>query len=89
MLEGQEVEEINFEGSELENRVINKGTNTLIVKTFMEECIKDDDGVLPAKTIFFCMTKAHARRIEKILALFALSVDTINLSCTHSQYFLW
>ena len=22
-------------------------------------------------------------------ALFALSVDTINLSCTHSQYFLW
>jgi len=66
MLEGKEVEEINFEGSDLEKRVINKGTNTLIVKTFMEECIKDDDGVLPAKTIFFCMTKAHARRIEKI-----------------------
>jgi type I restriction enzyme R subunit len=66
MLEGKEVEEINFEGSDLEKRVINKGTNTLIVKTFMEECVKDDDGVLPAKSIFFCMTKAHARRIEKI-----------------------
>ena len=66
MLEGQEVEEINFEGTELEKRVINKGTNTLIVKTFMEECVKDDDGVLPAKSIFFCMTKDHARRIEKI-----------------------
>jgi len=66
LLEGKEVEEINFEGSDLEKRVINKGTNTLIVKTFMEECVKDDDGVLPAKTIFFCMTKAHARRIEQI-----------------------
>ena len=66
MLEGKEVEEINFEGTELEKRVINKGTNTLIVKTFMEECIKDDDGVLPAKSIFFCMTKSHARRIEQI-----------------------
>ena len=32
----------------------------------MEECVKDDDGVLPAKSIFFCMTKDHARRIEKI-----------------------
>ena len=66
LLEGKEVEEINFEGSDLEKRVINKGTNTLIVKTFMEECVKDDDGVLPAKTIFFCMTKSHARRIEQI-----------------------
>ncbi len=66
ILEGKEIEEINFEGSDLEKRVINKGTNTLIVKTFMEECIKDDDGVLPAKTIFFCMTKEHARRIERI-----------------------
>ena len=66
MLEGQEVEEINYEGSELEKKVINKGTNVAIVKTFMQECIKDEDGVLPAKTIFFCMTKAHARRIEEI-----------------------
>lgn len=66
ILEGKEVEEINYEGSDLEKSVINKGTNTLIVKIFMDECIKDDDGVLPAKTIFFCMIKAHARRIEKI-----------------------
>ena len=32
----------------------------------MEESIKDPNGVLPGKTIFFCSTKAHARRIEKI-----------------------
>lgn len=66
ILEGKEVAEINFEGTEIEKTVINKGTNSLIVREFMEECIKDPNGVLPGKTIFFCMTKAHAKRIEEI-----------------------
>ncbi len=66
ILEGKEVAEINYEGTDLERTVINKGTNALIVREFMEECIKDANGVLPGKTIFFCMTKAHARRIEEI-----------------------
>jgi type I restriction enzyme, R subunit len=66
ILQGREVEEINFEGSQLEKQVINKGTNTLIVREFMEEAIKDVNGVLPGKTILFCATKAHARRIEEI-----------------------
>jgi type I restriction enzyme R subunit len=67
ILEGKEIEEINFEGSELERNVVNKGTNALIIKEFMEESIKDSNGVLPGKTIFFCMTKAHARRMEKLI----------------------
>ena len=46
LMEGKEIEEINFEGSQLEKQVINKGTNALIVKEFMEECIKDHNGVL-------------------------------------------
>ncbi|MCY0109783.1 DEAD/DEAH box helicase family protein [Pseudomonas monsensis] len=66
ILEGKEVEEINFEGSQLEKQVVNKGTNTLIVREFMEESIKDANGVLPGKTIFFCATKSHARRMEEI-----------------------
>jgi type I restriction enzyme R subunit len=66
ILQGKEVEEINFEGSQLEKQVINKGTNTLIIREFMEESIKDANGVLPGKTIFFCATKAHARRMEEI-----------------------
>lgn len=66
ILEGKEVEEINYEGTELEKTVTNRGTNALIVREFMEECIKDGDGILPGKTIFFCATKAHARRIEEI-----------------------
>jgi type I restriction enzyme R subunit len=67
ILEGKEVAEINFEGTDIEKTVINKGTNVTIVKEFMEECIKDPNGVLPGKTIFFCATKAHARRIEQII----------------------
>lgn len=66
LLEGKEVAEINFEGTDLEKKVTNEGTNTLIVKEFMEECIKDHNGVVPGKTIFFCASIPHARRIEKI-----------------------
>lgn len=66
ILQGKEIEDINFEGTQLEKQVINKGTNALIVREFMEEAIKDTNGVLPGKTIFFCATKAHARRIEEI-----------------------
>jgi len=66
ILQGKDVAEINFEGTQLEKQVINKGTNTLIVREFMEESIKDGNGVLPGKTIFFCASMAHARRIEEI-----------------------
>lgn len=68
--EGIQVEELDFEGTELEKQVTNKGTNALIVKEFMEEAIKDHNGVLPGKTIFFCMTKAHARRLKEIFDQF-------------------
>lgn len=66
ILEGKEIEEINYEGTEIEKKVINRGTNALIVREFMEESIKDANGVMPGKTIFFCISMAHARRIEEI-----------------------
>jgi len=66
MLEGKDIEEINYEGTDLEKRVVNRGTNALIVREFMEECIKDGNGVLPGKTIFFCVSKRHARQMEEI-----------------------
>jgi type I restriction enzyme R subunit len=64
--EGNDIEEIDFEGTDLEKTVVNQGTNSLIVREFMEHSIKDSNGVLPGKTIFFCMSIAHARRIEEI-----------------------
>jgi len=66
LAEGKEPEDINFEGTDLEKKVTNKGTNALIVQEFMEECIKDDSGTLPGKTIFFAMTKKHAYRLQEI-----------------------
>lgn len=68
--EGKDPTEINFEGTELEKAVTNKGTNALIVREFWEECIKDPNGVLPGKTIFFCMTVKHARRIKEVFDQF-------------------
>ena len=60
---GEDPTELNFEGTDLERKVTNKGTNVLIVRQFMEECIKDPNGVLPGKTIIFAITKAHAERL--------------------------
>ncbi len=70
LAEGKDPTEINFEGTELEKAVTNKGTNALIVREFWDECIKDPNGVLPGKTIFFCMTISHARRIKEIFDQF-------------------
>lgn len=64
--EGKEPEEFDFEGKDLEKKIINRGTNVAIVQSFMENCIKDSAGVIPGKTIFFCSSIAHAHRINKI-----------------------
>ncbi|MFA7685276.1 MAG: DEAD/DEAH box helicase family protein, partial [Candidatus Gracilibacteria bacterium] len=66
LADGKEPEEINYEGTDLEKKVTNKGTNALVVQEFMESCIKDSSGTLPGKTIFFAMTMKHARRIQEI-----------------------
>lgn len=60
---GIETEDINFEGTDIEKKVIVIGTNEAIVKEFMENCVMDSTGTLPAKTIFFAITKKHAKRL--------------------------
>lgn len=64
--EGKDIGEIDFEGTDLERKVTNSGTNALIVREFMEECIKDGSGVLPGKTIIFAISMGHARRLEAL-----------------------
>jgi len=66
LIDGSDPNEIDFEGTELEKKISNKGTNALIVREFMEECIKDADGVLPGKTIFFALSKKHAYRLCEV-----------------------
>jgi len=64
--DGRDIEEINYEGTQLEKSVRNRGTNALIVREFMEESIKDSNGVLPGKSIFFCQSIPQARQIEEV-----------------------
>lgn len=60
---GVEPEEVNFEGTDIEKKVVVIGTNEAIVKEFIENCIRDRAGTLPAKSIFFAITKQHAKRL--------------------------
>ena len=62
--EGKDPIEINFEGTEIEKAVTNKGTNALIVREFWEEKVYWRFQM--GKTIFFCMTMKHARRIKEV-----------------------
>lgn len=63
--EGKDLEEIDFEGTDLEKRVTNSGTNEVIVREFMEQSIKDDSGTKPGKTIVFAISHQHALRLEQ------------------------
>lgn len=64
--EGKDIEDIDFEGTDLERKVTNSGTNAVIVREFMENCIKDPTGTLPGKTIFFAISKGHAKRLKEM-----------------------
>jgi type I restriction enzyme R subunit len=61
--EGIDPYEINFEGTELEKKVAVKGTSEAIVREFMENCLVDQSGNLPAKSIIFAISKKHAKRL--------------------------
>ena len=58
--QGIDPDQYSFEGSELERKVTNTGTNDAIVREFMDHAIKDAVGTLPAKTIIFAVSHRHA-----------------------------
>lgn len=63
--EGKDLEEIDFEGTDLEKKVTNSGTNEVIVQEFMEQSIKDETGTRPGKSIIFAISHKHALRLEE------------------------
>ncbi|MDO9537561.1 MAG: DEAD/DEAH box helicase family protein [Thermoplasmata archaeon] len=60
---GIDPDDVDFEGTDIEKKVIITGTNEAIVREFMEHCIMDKAGTLPAKTIIFAVSKKHAKRL--------------------------
>lgn len=59
--QGVELDELNFEGSDIEKGVVNQGTNDAMVREFMDKSRKDIRG-LPHKAIIFAVSHAHAKR---------------------------
>lgn len=60
--QGVGLDELNFDGSDIEKGVINQGTNDAMVREFMDKSRKDIRG-LPQKAIVFAVSHAHAKRI--------------------------
>ena len=63
--QGIDPDQFSFEGSELERKVTNSGTNDAIVREFMDHSIKDATGTLPGKSIIFAVSHKHALEIYK------------------------
>ena len=59
--EGIPLEDLNFDGTDIGKKVMNKGTDEAIVQEFWDMSIKDATGVIPAKTIIFAISKKHAQ----------------------------
>lgn len=60
--QGVDLDELNFDGSDIEKGIINQGTNDAMVREFMDKCRKDVRG-LPHKSIIFAVSHAHAKRL--------------------------
>jgi type I restriction enzyme R subunit len=63
--QGIDPDQFSFEGSELERKVTNSGTNDAVVREFMDHSIKDNTGTLPAKSIIFAVSHRHALELYK------------------------
>lgn len=60
--QGVGLDELNFDGSDIEKGIINQGTNDAMVRELMDKCRKDVRG-LPHKSIIFAVSHAHAKRL--------------------------
>ncbi|MEW6083218.1 MAG: DEAD/DEAH box helicase family protein [Chloroflexota bacterium] len=63
---GLDPDDINYEGTELEQTVTNLGTIREQWEEIWRVCRKDSSGQLPGKTIIFAVTQDHALRLQKI-----------------------
>jgi type I restriction enzyme, R subunit len=64
--QGIDPDSLDYAGTEIEVEVSNKDTLRKQWEEVMENCLKDQSGQLPGKTIVFAMTKKHAHRIAEV-----------------------
>jgi type I restriction enzyme R subunit len=58
--QGIDPDDLDFDGTEIEKRIINTGTSDAIVHEFIAQSLKDATGTLPAKSILFAVSHRHA-----------------------------
>jgi type I restriction enzyme R subunit len=66
--QGIDPDEIDFSGTDLEEKVSNRDTLRKQWEEMMDVCTKDQSGQLPGKTIVFAMTQDHALRLADVFA---------------------
>ena len=64
--QGIDPDSLDYGGTDIEVTVSNKDTLRKQWEEVMENCLKDQSGQLPGKTIIFAMTKKHAHRIAEV-----------------------
>lgn len=61
--QGIDPDELDYSGTDLENKVTNKDTLRRQWQEIMDTCLKDKSGQLPGKMIVFALSQAHAVRL--------------------------
>lgn len=64
--QGIDPDALDYDGTEIEVEVSNKDTLRKQWEEVMDNCLYDQSGQLPGKTIVFAMTKNHAHRIAEV-----------------------
>lgn len=83
---GYDPDSINFEGTELEEKVTVRDTLRKQWQEVMEACYKDPSG-MPCKTIVFAMTKKHAVRLkDAFYDIFPQYVDMAKVIVSEANY---
>lgn len=83
---GQDPDEINFEGTDLEEKVTVRDMLRRQWQEIMDVCVKDPSG-MPCKTIVFAMTKKHALRLkDAFYDVFPQYVDMAKVIVSDANY---
>jgi type I restriction enzyme, R subunit len=84
---GQDPDDIDFSGTDLEKKVSNKDTLRKQWEEIVAECFKDESGQIPAKTIIFAMTQDHAQRLCDVFEeMYPHWVDMVKVITHKTEY---
>ena len=79
---------LEYTGAQFDRVFMDDKTNELIIREFLNHCYRSDEGK-PCKTIFFCASQGHARKMKdifgKVVPNLSNDVQVITSSMTRSD----